>query len=363
VTLFEVSWIDGLDLNDGSQIKVAHETSSDLPEFDLGPEENVTGLSDHDSPETSNNHSVVGQSGQLADRLGVLSQEAFSNSDDGCLQVCMGSTLSVADSPGIMESTPTSATHQLHYINNSGGTKSVLLCKTTWDMLQWCLINNIELRAAHIPGKDNCLADQLSRHIVSHLEWELDSQVVQQLFHLWHTPTIDLFASFQNAKLNRFCALRFHPQAENTDALSMSWRSLYAYAFPPFPILARVLQKIQQDQATMILIAPNWPRREWFPFLLELLIEYPRQLPNIPNLITQNQGSQIHPNLSTLHLVAWKVSGNVSLQTAFRNRQLKLTLSPRQIAQERRTTLAGQISLLGVEGTISIPILSMSPLS
>jgi ribonuclease HI len=96
----------------------------------------------------------------------------------------------------------TDNTSVLHYINNSGGTKSVLLCKTTWEMLHWCLSNNIELRATHIPGKDNILADRLSRHIVSHLEWELHPQVANQLFLLWHTPTIDLFASFQNSKLD-----------------------------------------------------------------------------------------------------------------------------------------------------------------
>jgi hypothetical protein len=252
----------------------------------------------------------------------------------------------------------TDNTSVLHYINNSGGTKSILLCSTTWDMLQWCLLHNIELRAAHIPGKDNHLADRLSRQMVSHLEWELHPQVARQLFRLWPTPIIDLS---QNTKLPRFCALRFHPQAVTTDALSMTWRGLYAYAFPPFPLLAKVLQKIQEDQATMILIAPNWPRREWYPCLLELMIDYPWQLPIMPDLISQDQGRHIHPNLSTLQLVAWKVSGNVLLQTAFRDRQLKHVLNPRQRARDKHTLLAGEISLLGANKTINIPILSMSP--
>jgi hypothetical protein len=228
-------------------------------------------------------------------------------------------------------------------------------------MLQWCLTNNIELRAAHIPGKDNNLADKLSRQMVSHLEWELHPQVAQQLFRLWPTPTIDLFASSQNTKLPNFCALYYHPQAMNTDALSMSWRNLYVYAFPPFPLLPKVLQKVQEDQAMMILIAPNWPRREWYPCLLELMIDYPWQLPIIPNLISQDQGRHIHPNLSTLQLVAWKLSGNVLLQTAFRDKQLKHVLNPHQIAQGKHMPLAGRISLLGAEQTISIPILRMSP--
>jgi ribonuclease HI len=97
----------------------------------------------------------------------------------------------------------TDNTSVLHYINKSGGTRSFLLCQTTWEMLQWCITHNIELRATHIPGKDNKLADNLSRNVISHLEWELNINVANQLFHLWPTPTIDLFASFQNTKLTR----------------------------------------------------------------------------------------------------------------------------------------------------------------
>jgi hypothetical protein len=233
----------------------------------------------------------------------------------------------------------TDNTSVLHYINNSGGTKSVLLCQMTWDMLHWCLKHKVELKAVHIPGKDNHLADKLSR--------------------IWPTPTIDLFASFQNTKLNRFCALRYHPLAESTDALEMCWRNLYAYAFPPFPILARVLQKVREDQASLILIAPNWARREWFPLLLDLIVDYPWQLPLIPNLISQDQGRQIHPDLLTLRLVAWKVSGITSFHKAFLTKLQQRSLSLRQLALEEHTQLAGHITLPGVNATINIPILQM----
>jgi hypothetical protein len=253
----------------------------------------------------------------------------------------------------------TDNTSVLHYINNSGGTRSVLLCQMTWDMMQWCINHNIDLQATHIPGKDNVLADSLSRHVFSNLEWSLNDKVVQTLFKQWSTPSIDLFANHHNAKLIRFCALRFHPQAVSTNALTMSWRNLYLYAFPPFPIIARVLAKIRQDQATAILIAPMWSRREWYPLLIDMLIQEPLMLPRMHDLITQDQGRMIHSNLEVLSLVAWKVSGIDCLQQAFRFRLHKQSLRQHLRAQGEHTLVAGMTSLRGVTEMVTIPVLQL----
>jgi hypothetical protein len=98
--LFEVSRIDGLVSDDGSEIQTIHETSSDLPEFNLESENYDTGLPDYDPSQVSFNHSVVGQSEQSTDGQGIFFQETLSNTDDRCVQDSMGSTLSVPDGPG-----------------------------------------------------------------------------------------------------------------------------------------------------------------------------------------------------------------------------------------------------------------------
>ena len=56
----------------------------------------------------------------------------------------------------------TDNTSVVAYINRQGGTRSQDLCMRAWTLLQWCQRNNILLRASHIAGKENVLADALS---------------------------------------------------------------------------------------------------------------------------------------------------------------------------------------------------------
>ena len=65
------------------------------------------------------------------------------------------------------------------------------------------------------------------------------------------------------------------PSAMAVDALSMSWKTLWAYAYPPPALLRRVLEKAQRDQCELIHIATNWPQAMWFPLLLKILVQSP----------------------------------------------------------------------------------------
>ena len=56
----------------------------------------------------------------------------------------------------------------------------------------------------------------------------------------------DLFASTESTHLPRFFAWGEAPEAEALDALQQPWDFALAYAFPPPPILLRVLRKIAE---------------------------------------------------------------------------------------------------------------------
>ena len=60
--------------------------------------------------------------------------------------------------------------------------------------------------------------------------------------------------------------------AYSINAFHISWKDLTFYAFPPFCIIQRVLQKITEEEATGILVAPYWPTQSWWPYLTNMLI-------------------------------------------------------------------------------------------
>ena len=92
----------------------------------------------------------------------------------------------------------------------------------------------------------------------------------------------------------------------------MDWSQFpLAYAFPPAPILPRVLAKIKTDQARVILIAPAWAKQLWYPTILELLCDTPVHLPAETGLLYQQfQGLYWeHQNPGLYHYHAWPLSG------------------------------------------------------
>ena len=179
------------------------------------------------------------------------------------------------------------------YINRMGGTKSPSLCMKVWQLWQWAIKANVWLIAVHLPGEVNCLADKLSRETLKESEWALNRVVCRKIFQKLGKPVIDLFATVENRQTQVFCSRYYHPEAFQVNALNMNWRNLLAYAYPPINLLHIVLDKVESDPCVLILITPLWPRRSWFPRLLDLMIEIPIQLPIIPDLLSQWGGGGV----------------------------------------------------------------------
>lgn len=242
------------------------------------------------------------------------------------------------------------------YLNKQGGTRSPDLCYLAWDLLKWCINHNVKIQAVHIPGKKNIIADALSRGkmTIRLTEWALNMTIVNLLFLQLGTPVIDLFATSMNKKLPVFCSPWPEETAVSIDALSMKWTNLFAYAFPPPIILNRILQKIQKEDCVILLIAPMWPRQSWYSQLLNLLIDFPIQLPVQQNLLSQN--GIFHPNPSVLNLVAWKVSKDLTLQKDFHQKLLQLF--PMHENNQHRQFIMQDSSYLtaGVKNGVSIPV-------
>ena len=159
--------------------------------------------------------------------------------------------------------------------------KSGPLCALLWRILTWCTRRHVTLKARHIPGWLNVIADKLSRlGQTIQTEWSLYPEVFQAICSRWHHAQVDLFATRFNNKLPQFVSLVPDPQIWVVDTLSLSWEDLDPYAFPP-----------------------------------------------AANLVTQPFNQSLHRNLSHLNLHAWLLEPQQSKSRAtLRQWQHKLRL-------------------------------------
>ena len=86
----------------------------------------------------------------------------------------------------------------LAYLKNQGGTKPAVLNRVAQDLLRWAERHSITLLPQFIMGRNNVLADALSRsNQILGSEWTLKLSVFRQLRRRWPV-SIDLFATSLN---------------------------------------------------------------------------------------------------------------------------------------------------------------------
>lgn len=207
------------------------------------------------------------------------------------------------------------------YVNKEGGSRSRKLCLLSMKILTWCANHSVTLRARFLPGKLNILADSLSREGgIVHTEWTLHAGVLKHVFSCLGTPHVDLFATRLNHQLPTYVSPVPDSLALGVDSLSMTWEGMHAYAFPPFPLLSRVMLKIRKELCLVLLIAPLWPGQPWFSLLLSLLVDIPICLPHRSDLLCQPRSRLYHANPAMLHLHAFVLCNDACKRRAFLNR-------------------------------------------
>ena len=143
------------------------------------------------------------------------------------------------------------------YLRRQGGTLFPALNAVAQRVLRWAERLNIVLMPQFVPGRNNVVADALSRpNQVICSEWVLHQEVFNWLRERWPV-TVDLFASSLSHRCSVYFAPVSDPMAAGTDAMLLSWDSLQAYAFPPFAMVSQVLAKVRAFQGLeLTLIAP-----------------------------------------------------------------------------------------------------------
>lgn len=203
----------------------------------------------------------------------------------------------------------------ISYINRMGGTRSYTLSEMACSLWSWCLKRGIFLLVEHLPGIYNATADMESRTLHSSAEWE---HILGPISSQLGSCEVDLFATRLNHKSPLYKNWQPDPFAIATNTFHMSWTNVKGYAFPPFAVIGKCLQKVVQDMGHIILIAPVWPSQPWFLTMLDLLVHPPILFPEREDLLTGLFG-ELHPMCvqHTLQLAAWKFSGDRSTRMAF----------------------------------------------
>ena len=131
---------------------------------------------------------------------------------------------------------------------------SVALNLLSVQIFQWAEFHLILLAAVYIQGQLSFRADSLSRNLPSSVFYHLANQMFDLICLHFGVPWMDLFASPSNAMTQSFCSEQWCPQAWAVDALSVPWPRGLLYAFPPIPLLLKVLRKIREERKSVILV-------------------------------------------------------------------------------------------------------------
>ena len=118
----------------------------------------------------------------------------------------------------------------------------------------------------------------------------------------------------------KICVMDTTPQSAAIDAFSVQWSDPLSYAFPPFSLIMRCVQRIKNQGGKILLVTPVWRSRPWYPLLFSLLYDQPLHLPNsVTMLLPPSNQKALKPqlNINKLTLAVWPLSGNASLNTKF----------------------------------------------
>lgn len=197
------------------------------------------------------------------------------------------------------------------YINRMGG-KIPNLCRIAERLHSFAVEHKLTVKAEWIAGVDNVDADKASRFQEDYKESQLNPEIFE-VVNRWAGPLeVDLFATQENAQLDKFVTLKAHSASYYFDALAHPLPER-GYANPPFILIPRVLQKVRNEQADLVLVAPLWTSQAWWPSLIDLVVAPPLLLPRISNLFQVGQEARL-PRWETL---VWKLSGRPSRHEVF----------------------------------------------
>ena len=201
-------------------------------------------------------------------------------------------------------------TTAISYVNRMGDSRHVKYNELDTLIWKWAEERRLWLFASYVTNSENIDADWQSRIMNIDTEWKLASYAYKKINIMFGSAQIVLFASRINSKCKIYCSWFKDPNAVAVDAFTLSWENLNFYAFPPFSMITKVLQKIINEKAIGIVVVPCWTAQSWFPIFLNLLVQNPLVFKANKKLLLSPCRTLIHPLADRLTLLAGLLSGN-----------------------------------------------------
>jgi ribonuclease HI len=169
------------------------------------------------------------------------------------------------------------------------------------------------IQATYLPGAQNGAADSLSR-MGSAGEYYMTTATMQKILTHWNVHlTVDIFASEQTARLDRYCTR--DPKDANAmaiDGLDIEWTNEVVLLHPPLTLILKTIRKAIQEAATGILIVPDWTGQTWYPLLQTIsegvmdLGPYPTAVQKTAEMISR--GWRLPPGNAHAHILGTKTT-------------------------------------------------------
>ncbi len=213
------------------------------------------------------------------------------------------------------------------YINNMGGRIFRLnrVAQRIWRLLEE---NGSFMQAVYIPTEENP-ADALTRGVTSRrrmldTEVQLNPVLVNELCQKGpFSPRVDWFASDENHQLPRYYTwhAQNHSNAEGVNAFMFDWGVTPGYIFPPFSLLPRIIRKIKDDKAKILLVHPRWPGALWYPSIKEITVMQESILQSADVLRYPNHPDLRHPMTDLQLQVSWTDGASPTCPRGAQSRQ------------------------------------------
>ena len=130
----------------------------------------------------------------------------------------------------------------------------------------FCAEHSIRLEGQQISRTENEKANYISR-LVDFDDWQITHDLFLSQEELWGPHTVDCFTNYYTAKLPRLFWRFWNPGALGIDSFAQELSSPNCLVVPPVALVARVINYLSLQKATVTLLVPLWPSSSFWPLL------------------------------------------------------------------------------------------------